>query len=282
MPGASIASAVGPSWVVTPPQAVEGIPDVLVPRTRRADSRGHRPGGSRLAGWLLIALVGAGVPLVTAWTYGALDIPRSDDWSYLVTLFRWVDDGRLGFNHWAAMPLIGQLVIAVPTVQVFGNSIAAVHVLSAMVGAVGLVAVAIAGGTVIPRRAAVLVALTVASSPIWMALAPTYMTDHWAFAAEMLTLACGLEFFRRDHASIGWLVASVAFGFVGVTIRQYAAVVVVAVLVAAFVDAWVRSDRRRLPRCSSSPWSSLLPRPSSSRGGRSDPESRTSRRSDPA
>ncbi len=219
---------------------------MVVPRTQRAGSPTGSSRGPAVTGWLLIALVGGVIPVAIAWAYGALDIPRSDDWSYLVTLFRWVDDGQLGFNHWAAMPLIGQLVIAVPVVKVFGDNIAAVHLLSALVGVIGLLAVAAAGSRVIPRSAAVFVAVTIAAGPMWMALAPTYMTDHWAFAAEMLALACGLEYFRRDQSAIRWLVASVAFGFLGVTIRQYAAVLVVAVLVVAFVDAWRRGDRQRL------------------------------------
>jgi len=195
---------------------------------------------------VVVVVVGGVVPLLVASHYGALGIPRSDDWSYLVSLFRWVDHGRLGFNHWAATPLIGQLVLAAPVALIFGRSVEAVHVLSAAVGVVGLLAVVLAGRVVVSPRAALLVALTIAVSPLWMPLAPTFMTDHWAWAAEMLALACALWSFRRTPFSVGWLVASVALGFFAVTIRQYALVGVAAVLVAAFVDARVRLDRRRV------------------------------------
>ena len=72
--------------------------------------------------------------------YGALDIPRSDDWSYLLTLFRLVDHGVLGFNNWVSMTLVGQLALAAPVALVFPRSITAIHVASALLGFVGLVA----------------------------------------------------------------------------------------------------------------------------------------------
>ena len=62
----------------------------------------------------LTLLAGAVVPLLVAARSGALGIPRSDDWSYLLSLFRWVDTGRLSYNNWAGMTLVGQLVLAVP------------------------------------------------------------------------------------------------------------------------------------------------------------------------
>ena len=44
---------------------------------------------------LLLGVLAIGVPVFVSAHYGALGIPRSDDWSYLLTLFRWVDTGQL-------------------------------------------------------------------------------------------------------------------------------------------------------------------------------------------
>ena len=55
------------------------------------------------------AVIGVAIPVAVASHYGALGIPRSDDWSYLLTMFRWVEDGKLTFNGWVSMTLIGQV-----------------------------------------------------------------------------------------------------------------------------------------------------------------------------
>ena len=59
----------------------------------------------RRASWIiaLLGLLGVVLPVLIASHYGAMGIPRSDDWSYLLTLFRWVDSGaalvqRLGVD----------------------------------------------------------------------------------------------------------------------------------------------------------------------------------------
>ena len=61
----------------------------------RLEEEGPKSGsGSRLfdVGALVILItLGAVIPLLIAQSSGALRIPRSDDWSYLTTLFRWID-----------------------------------------------------------------------------------------------------------------------------------------------------------------------------------------------
>ena len=82
-----------------------------------AGTGGSRPTARAAAPWLAfgaIALAGLVLPLVIARHYGALGAARGDDWSYLVTLFRWVDTGRLEFNNWVSMSLLGQLLLAAP------------------------------------------------------------------------------------------------------------------------------------------------------------------------
>ncbi len=207
-------------------------------------SDGYHRVGLALVGLLVAGFV---VPVVIAANAGALGIPRSDDWSYLVTLFRWSDQGTLNFNHWVSMTLIGQLVLARPVVAIFGNSIRAVQVFSAVIGLGGLGALVVLGYEVLPRRrGAWLVAFTIALGPLWAPLAATYMSDVPAFAFEMGSLAAAAVAFRRR--SFGWLVTSVALGFVGFSIRQYGAIPVVAILAVALWDARQRSDRGAIRR----------------------------------
>jgi hypothetical protein len=195
---------------------------------------------------VLLALAGVVAPVLIAAHYRALGIPRSDDWSYLLTLFRWVGDGRLGFNHWAAPPLIGQLVVAAPVAAIFDHSIAAVHLTSAFVGWIGLLAVVAMGRRLVSTSAAVVVALTIAIGPLVLPMAATFMTDHWAFAMQTLSLALAFEAFRRAPFSIRWWTASVAVAFFAVCIRQYALVPAFAVIGAGYVEARRAADPKRL------------------------------------
>ena len=187
------------------------------------------------------------VPLVVAAHYGALDIPRSDDWSYLVTLFRWMDHGRLGFNDWVSMTLIGQLVITAPIVAIFGNSIRAVHIFSAGIGFAGLLGLYAIGRQVLPRgRGALLLAVTIAVGPLWAPLAATYMTDVPAFAMQMLSLAVAVSAVRRPQLALTKLAIALGLGFVAISIRQYEVIPVIATLLVA---GWVvvhEGDRRRI------------------------------------
>ncbi|MGZ6953827.1 MAG: glycosyltransferase family 39 protein [Acidimicrobiia bacterium] len=188
---------------------------------------------SRAAGYVLLLVVGLVVPLAIASHYGALGVPRSDDWSYLVTLFRWVDTGHLAFNRWVSMTLLGQLVATVPVVEVFGRSVWVVQVWSALLGFVGLVAIVRLGRRLAPGgRGALLVAVTVAVGPLWGTLATTYMTDVPSLVAQVVALACAARAFTgRFHR--GWFFAALAAAVFGFSIRQYGVVTVLAIVLVA-------------------------------------------------
>ena len=188
--------------------------------------------------------LGVLLPLGVAWYYGAANIPRSDDWSYLVSLFRWVDHGRLGFNDWVSMTLVGQLVITMPVALVFRDSIAAVHIFAALIGFVGLVALVRVGRRVLPAgRGAVLLAVTLAVGPLWAPLVSTYMTDVPALTAQLLSIACAARAFGH-RVSIRWFAAAIGWAVVAVSIRQYEIVPLIAlVLVAVWTTAQQREWR---------------------------------------
>ncbi len=195
----------------------------------------------------LLGFLGVVVPVVIASHYGALGIPRSDDWSYFLTLFRWVDSGKLSFNGWVSMTLVGQVAIAAPIVKIAGHSFTAIQLFTSMLGLVGLLGVVFIGRQMVrPPWWAVFVAATIAVGPLWGPLAPTFMTDVPTFTFEMLTIAAAAVAFRRRPVSIGWLTTSVVLGFYGVTIRQYAIVPVIAILLVAVVAAWADGDRKQL------------------------------------
>ncbi|HEY1737248.1 MAG TPA: glycosyltransferase family 39 protein, partial [Acidimicrobiia bacterium] len=197
----------------------------------------------------LLAVVGAVVPLWIAHHYGALETPRSDDWSYLRTLFTWRDTGHWDFNHWVSMTLIGQLLLARGVIAFAGNSILAVRIMVAALGVVGLWAIVpTARALGLPRRDGVLVALTMAACPLWGPLAPTFMTDVPAFAVQMVALAFAIVGLRRRQVSLGYFAASLAVSYWAISIRQYAIVPAIAIVLVYAIGAWREGDRRQLQR----------------------------------
>jgi 4-amino-4-deoxy-L-arabinose transferase-like glycosyltransferase len=197
-----------------------------------------------IAAVVILITLGAVIPLLIAQSAGALKIPRSDDWSYLTTLFRWVGGDGLSFNNWVSMTLVGQLVLAAPVAALARHSIGAVHVETALLGAVGLIALYYVGVRVLQRRsAALLVAITMTLSPLWVAMAPTFMSDIPSFALQMLMTAAGVKGLLTKSRRIPWLVATVALGVAGCSIRQFAIVPLIAVLLAFAVIAKRDGDR---------------------------------------
>jgi len=198
-----------------------------------------------VAAALLVIVLGGVLPIVVARHYGALGIPRSDDWSYLVTQFRWTGGGGLGFNHWVTMTLIGQLLLSLPIAKAFPGSIAALQLFTAAFGVGGLAATVIlvrrCGGA---WTAALLVAASIGLSPLWGPLAASYMTDVPALTVSVIALACGTEALRRDAGRDPWLLATLLAGVIGFSIRQYAAIPAVTVFGIAIWEA-VTTGRRR-------------------------------------
>jgi hypothetical protein len=194
------------------------------------------------------------VPILVAAAFGAFGIPRSDDWSYLLTLFRFADSGRVEFNDWVSMTLIGQVVAATPVALVFDRSVRAVQVLTACMGFVGLLAVVDVGRRLVGSwwRAG-FVAVMVAVGPLWAPLAVSFMTDVPAFAAGMLVLVLGVRALAARPPATGprlgaWLVAGLAAAFIAFSIRQYALVPGAALAIVAVWECATRADRVGLRR----------------------------------
>lgn len=194
-----------------------------------------------------IGVIGVVIPLVLAHHYGAMGVPRNDDWSYLRTLFHWVDTGSLDFNRWVSMTLFGQLVTAAPLVWLFGHDIAAVQILTALLGFAGLLAVLWIGCMLVKTLwLAVFVAVLVAGGPLWGALSVSFMTDVPAFTFSMIACALGVRALKDRPVSFSFLVAGLAAAFAGSTIRQYGAVPLLALVLVGGWSLWQEQRRRSI------------------------------------
>ena len=199
---------------------------------------------SKLTALFLLGIISLAVPLIVAHSYGALGIPRGDDWSYLETLFRFVHHGTLDGNSWVSMTLVGQLVVTAPVVGAFGDSITAVQIAVAVVGFGGLVATMSLGARLVGTARGAVVVLALGSSPLWGPLAVSYMTDIPAFAATMVALAMARRALASERISRPLQGASLASGVFAFSIRQYAIVAVVMIGVTAIWSSADQSARR--------------------------------------
>lgn len=234
---------------VRPTLARRGEPDGGLGTAETTAEAGQGPSRAFDALWIigLLAVIGVALPVAIASRYGALGIPRSDDWSYLLTMYRWLEDGKLTFNGWVSMTLIGQVLIAAPIAAVAGRNITLIQLSTALIGLVGLLGVVWIGRQIVrPAWWAVFVAATIAVGPLWGPLAPTFMTDVPAFTFQMLSLAAAIIAFRSRPVALRPLVVSVAIGFIGVSIRQYAIIPVIAILLVAALSLIATRDWRRL------------------------------------
>jgi hypothetical protein len=200
---------------------------------------------------VVLAVVGGVLPIALALHFGALGAPRNDDWSAILSAFRLADGHGLTSDGWLAMNLVGQLVLSLPVVWVFGHRITALQVELVVFGVLGLIAVFDLARPMLSYRRALFVALMVAVGPMWASLSASYNTDVLAFAITMLCLAAGARAIRRDDMSIGLLCASLIFGFAAFSVREYGIIAPLAVLLAALhaSSRWHRAQRRALMVC---------------------------------
>ncbi len=194
----------------------------------------------------LLAVVGGVVPIAYAWHFGALGIPRNDDWAYIRAAFHLAESGRVTGSGWAGMNLVGQLVLSLPVIWVFGHRVAALQVEVAAVGVLGLVATFDLAKQLLRPRPAIFVAVLIATSPMWASLSASYMTDVPSFAFAMACLALGVRAVARRPVRPWLLGASLAIGFAGFTIRESA---LFAPLAVAGVAMWRAPRRLRARLC---------------------------------
>ena len=175
--------------------------------------------------------------------HGALGVARNDDWAFLRVTWHLADTGVFRLNGWPQMAFVGQAVVALPVVAIFGRSVVALQVLVALLGACG-----VSWSYLILRRflsvgLAVLACAALLLGPIFGSLSVSFMTDVPAFALMALTLLLGLEALERRVISIPLLLGSAAAGLLAASVREYAVAAFGAVLIVALRAA--RRERAR-------------------------------------
>jgi 4-amino-4-deoxy-L-arabinose transferase-like glycosyltransferase len=223
--------------------------------TRPNDLLDEQPvkiGDRRWMGWTLVGLVvllGIGVPVMSAYVTGTIDVPQNDDWSYSRIVLTLHQTGRLDLVGWNEMSLVGHLLWGLPFLDVFGANLRALHLGQALAGAIGILCTFLIARHFVPDRRAASVSALVAAFPSYALLSTSYMTDTTAFAAQMACLALGLAALERDRRSGSLLLAaSLAVGLFGFMTREFVVAAPVAVIAGYAFRARRESHRRWISR----------------------------------
>jgi hypothetical protein len=190
----------------------------------------------------LLVVMGIAAPMaVAAWLH-ALDIPRNDDWSYRLVLFRFAESGHYSLQGWGSMTLVGQILWATPFVLVLGSHAWVPGASVAVASTAGIVAAYWLARTLLPRRWATACVMSVLAFPGFLLNTSSFMTDVPAFSAAIACLALGVASSRRaGRRRWGPLAGSLVVGCFGFSIREFDLAAPAAVLVVLAIR-----DRRHL------------------------------------
>jgi len=199
--------------------------------------------------WLVLAgIIGlaVGVPWVLGVMSGALDIPHNDDFDYRqVALTLW-STGTLEMRGFSVMSLIGQVLFVQPFLWLSGGAPWAFAAATASLTIGGLASAYLLIRRALSIPSTTLAVLAAVLVPGFLVNTTSFMTDLPALASEFICLALGSAAIGRG-GRISWrfLIASLAVGCFGVSIRESVLAAPMAViLVSALADA--RGPRRHI------------------------------------
>ena len=150
--------------------------------------------------------------LVTVWGLIALaidpvgDFPLNDDWSYGLAVKYLVVDGHLRFTDWQSVPLISQVLWAVPFTVPAGFSFTALRCSTMVLGSLGLLATYATARTVgLKPTASAISAGLMLINPLFVSLSCTFMSDVPSFALGMMALALLAYGVKHDRVGAFWI-----------------------------------------------------------------------------
>jgi hypothetical protein len=169
-----------------------------------------------------------------------------DDWSYAHIALNFARTGKLKYDGWAAPILLFQAMWGGWIIRLFGFSFTFLR-LSTIPFAAGCAALTYYLGrkSGLSGAASCFGSATIASSPLFVPLAASFMTDVYGCFFCLLSLYCGICAMEdeRRHARL-WLIFAVAVGLMGGANRQIAWV---APLVVLSVAIWHSRSRTWSP-----------------------------------
>lgn len=168
-----------------------------------------------------------------------------DDWSYSHVAMKLAETGRLHYNGWGSPMILPQVFWAAAWIRLFGFSFDILR-FATLPFSLGFVLLVYALGrkTGLGPQLAFFGALTVGTSPLFLPLAATFMTEAYASFFTMLCLYAAIRSGEAEGGSLAarWLWVLAISGIVGGADRQTVWVAPMALLPYLF---WIRRHDRR-------------------------------------
>jgi hypothetical protein len=217
-----------PGALMAPPEPVAAVP------TRRE--------------YLVVAAVAVaviGIYVAIAASHGVLGASRNDDWAYLRITTHLADTGEFRLDGWVNAMFIGQALVSLPVMVLFGQGILPLQMMVAVFAAVGLWATYAVARPWLGRRWTALSVACLAAGPVYGILAVSYMSDVPSYTLQMITLLVGIRAMRSAPVHLGWLAVALCVGIASFSIREFGLASGAAVAVYAVAQAWARRQRLR-------------------------------------
>ena len=85
-----------------------------------------------------VAVAVVGLYVAIAASHGALGASRNDDWAYIRIVKHLADTGEFRLDGWVAAMFLGQALVSLPVMALFGQGVLPLQVMVAVFAAVGL------------------------------------------------------------------------------------------------------------------------------------------------
>ncbi len=169
----------------------------------------------------LLCVAACLLSLLACWPFAPT--PFNDDWSYAFTVKHLLETGQFAYNGWATAAGVGHVYWGLAWTRVFGFSFDVLRLSTVPLacGAVSLIYKLSRHAGLRPGYA-VFTALLVATSPVFMPVAVSFMTDVpglFFILLALYTLVRSAEAESRTTA-IGWMLLGVMIGMLGGISRQ--------------------------------------------------------------
>lgn len=172
---------------------------------------------------------------------GALGIPRNDDAFYITSLFQFADENVFIVQQ---PNLIGQVFLALPLIQIFGNQIAPLQILNCVISSISLIACYFTVRTYLNRIGSAIAVMSLAFCPVYINVICSFMTDGMSISFQVFSMYFLTKLIRSKNASKSLLIAALTCSLIAFSIRQFGAISGVAVIIGAVYLALFKYEKR--------------------------------------
>lgn len=192
-----------------------------------------------IAVWIAAGLYAVSLVLILRLN-GALGIPRNDDAFYITSLFQFADENVFIVQQ---PNLIGQVLLAIPLIHIFGNQIAPLQILNCVIGSVSLIACYFTVRTYLNKIGSAVAVMSLAFCPIYINIISSFMTDGMSISFQIFSIYFLTKFMWNVNSSKSFLIAAFVCSLIAFSIRQFGAISGVVIVIGAVYSGFVKYEK---------------------------------------